>query len=138
MTFINHARSAALGKPAEQITPTPQPETKQPSEGAPAAPQKGFISHGSELPPSDRGPVAPAFRALAASLNAELAADEAIRHSKVSEALGGMSDQEKLAAHREALAEAVKAGDMTEAEAHALWARQHADIDPATLRPRGK
>jgi hypothetical protein len=136
MTFINHARSAALGKPAEQITPTPQPDTKQPSEGTPQA-AVHFGAKQYEESTSFASRLLPGFASVSRTLAAEETHDRARRESSVSEALG-LTDAEKLAVHREVLAEAVKAGDMSEAEAHALWARQHADIDPATLRPHGK
>jgi hypothetical protein len=135
MTFINHARSAALGKPAEQITPTPQPETT-PAEGTPQ-PKVHFGAKQYEESTSFASRIHHGFLSISKALATEEAHDRARREASVSEALG-LTDAEKLAAHREALAEAVKAGDMSEAEAHALWARQHADIDPATLKLRGK
>jgi len=126
------------GRPVEPPVTKPEPE-KPAAEGASPTQNSGGYAgharHGSELPPSDRGPLAPAFTRFAESLNAELAADEAIRRSKVNEVMG-LSEQEKLAAHREALAEAVRDNSMSESEATAVWNRAHSNIDPATLNPR--
>src|SRR5258707_8063057 len=119
---------------AEPTPPsTPEPEAK-PSEGAPQA--VTYSGHSKPYPESRRGDqLLPSFSRFSESLTGELAADEAIRRGKITEALG-LGETEKLATHREALAQAVKAGDMSEAEARALWSRQHPGVDPASLQER--
>jgi hypothetical protein len=134
--MMSYPYSPATGAGQEVPEPpknTPKPEAKPPIEGAPS--YVGHARTGGELPPCGPGLLAPEFARFAESLDAGLAADEAIRRRSVREALGP-TDDERLRMHREMLAERVREGDITNAEANALFERAHPGIDPATLRPR--